>query len=63
MRELMLEQTIRLFIRALIIGILIHIGLQHIATIPALTTERTTLQHQIPLPQSSTSSEDRVFDH
>ena len=45
----MLRQTVRLFIKALIIGVLVNVGLQQVSTGPLPDTENTTLQRQAPL--------------
>jgi hypothetical protein len=49
----MLGQTVRLFIKALIIGVLVNMGLQQISTGPLLDNENSALQrsapHQMPL--------------
>ena len=44
----MVEKTIRLFIKALIIGMLINIGLQHVSTTPLPYSDNTILHGQAP---------------
>lgn len=46
----MLQKTIHLFIKALIIGVLINIGLQHVSTNPLPYTDDTALRGQAPNP-------------
>ena len=41
-RNLMLEQTIRLFIKALIIGVLINLSIQHVSTTPLPYSKNVT---------------------
>jgi hypothetical protein len=45
----MLGQTLHLFIKALIIGLLVNIGLQHISAAPPIAVEHTILPDQVPL--------------
>ena len=42
----MLGQTIRLFIKALIIGVLINLGIQHVSTNPLPYSENSALHKQ-----------------
>lgn len=44
----MLGQTIRLLIKALIIGVLINLGLQHVSVAPLPYPENTALHRQVP---------------
>jgi hypothetical protein len=44
----MLEKTIHLLIKALIIGVLINIGLQHFSTTPLPYPDNTILRSQAP---------------
>jgi hypothetical protein len=43
----MLEKTIHLFIKALIIGVLVNIGLQHATAEPLPTQQNISTQRQI----------------
>lgn len=42
----MLEKTIHLVIKALIIGVLINVGLQHVSTTPLPYSDNTALREQ-----------------
>lgn len=44
----MLGQTIRLFIKALIIGVLINLGIQYVSTTPLPYSENSALHKQAP---------------
>ncbi|HXV44908.1 MAG TPA: hypothetical protein VEC96_17725 [Anaerolineae bacterium] len=44
----MLEQTVRLFIKALIIGVLVNVGLQQISTGPLPDNENSAHQRSAP---------------
>lgn len=55
----MLENTIRLFIKALIIGVLINLGLQYIAPSPLSQSENTALHKPVP-DQVPTNAEFQV---
>jgi hypothetical protein len=44
----MLGKTVRLFIKALIIGVLINLGLQYVSATPLPTYENTALHRQAP---------------
>jgi hypothetical protein len=46
--NLMLEQTVRLFIKALIIGVLVNMGLQQISTGPLPDNENSAHQRSAP---------------
>lgn len=52
----MLGQTVHLFIKALIVGLLVNVGLQQISTVSPLPLEQTTLPHQVPLIHSSANN-------
>jgi hypothetical protein len=47
-KNLMLEQTVRLFIKALIIGVLVNVGLQQISTGPLPDNENSAHQRSAP---------------
>lgn len=44
----MLGKTLRLFIKALIIGVLINLGLQYVSVTPLPYSENTALHRQAP---------------
>ena len=48
----MLAQTVRLLIRALIIGILINVGLQQMPAEQSVTTRSTLMWQSVPLTHS-----------
>lgn len=52
----MLGQTVHLFIKALIVGLLVNVGLQQISTVSPLPVQQTILPHQIPLIHSSANN-------
>lgn len=55
----MVEKTIRLFIKALIIGVLINLGLQYVSVVPLPYSENTALHRQTSdrVPLNSTDFE------
>jgi hypothetical protein len=60
----MLGQTIRLLIRALIIGIVINVGLQQMPAEPAVVTTRSaTIQQSAPLTRSPLPQETSLVGH
>ncbi|MBE7550385.1 MAG: hypothetical protein HS126_04815 [Anaerolineales bacterium] len=44
----MLGKTVRLFVKALIIGVLINLGLQYVSVTPLPYSENTALHRQAP---------------
>jgi hypothetical protein len=57
----MLKPTIQLFIKAFIIGVLINMSLQQVASAPLPPDEDTTLHHQQqPLKQKTPTSSDSL---
>jgi hypothetical protein len=57
----MLKPTIQLFIKAFIIGVLINMSLQQVASAPLPPDEDTTLHHQQqPLKQEIPTSSDSL---
>jgi hypothetical protein len=44
----MLGKTVRLFLKALIIGVLINLGLQYVSATPLPASENTALHRQAP---------------
>ena len=55
----MVGQTIRLFVRALIIGVLVNMSLQHVSATPVPTSDEDVMleQKQSPLSRSRSESE------